>query len=69
MPIYTSYLTTEEYGISDLILNTASLIMPFVALATPNAVMRYTIENKTDERPFQISLQIYTLGMVILCGD
>lgn len=68
VPIYTSYLTTEEYGISDLIINTASLIIPFVALATPSAVMRYTIENKTDKRPFQISFQIYTLGMIILGG-
>lgn len=66
VPIYTSYLTTDEYGISDLIINTASLIAPFVALATPNAVMRYTIENKEDKRPYQISLRIYMVGMTIL---
>lgn len=64
VPIYTSYLTTEEYGISDLILNTASLIIPFVALSTPSAVMRFTIENKEDKRPYQISLRIYGIGML-----
>lgn len=66
VPIYTSYLTTEEYGISDLIINTASLIIPFVALSTPSAVMRFTIENKEDKRPYQISLRIYGIGMIIL---
>ena len=66
VPIYTSFLTTEEYGISDLIINTASLISPFVALSTTSAVMRFTIENKEDKRPYQISLKIYSVGMVIL---
>ena len=66
VPIYTSYLTTEEYGISDLIINTASLIIPFVALSTPSAVMRFTIENKEDKRPYQISLRIYGIGMLVL---
>ena len=51
VPVYTSYLTTEEYGISDIIISTSSLISPFVALATPSAILRYTIENKEDKRP------------------
>ena len=51
VPLYTSYLTTEEYGISDIIISTASLLAPFIALSTPSAVMRFTIENKEDKRP------------------
>lgn len=66
VPIYTAYLSTEEYGISDLIISTASLLSPFVALATPSALLRYTIENKEDKRPYQISLRILTIGMSIL---
>lgn len=66
IPIYTACLTANEYGVSDLIASTASLIIPFVSLATPNAVMRYTIEDNSDKRPFQISLKISMIGFSIL---
>ena len=66
VPVYTNCLTTEEYGISDLILGTASLIAPFISLATPNAILRFTIENKTDRRPYQVGIRIYVRGMIIL---
>ena len=66
VPLYTSYLTTEEYGISDLIISTASLLGPIVALSTPGAVLRFTIENKEDRRPIWGALYIYIKGMIIL---
>lgn len=66
VPLYTSYLTTEEYGISDLIINTASLIIPFLALGSANAVLRFTIENKEDKRPIQISIRILAAGSLLL---
>ena len=66
VPLYTSFLTTEEYGISDLIINTASLIIPFLALGSANAVLRFTIENKEDKRPFQISIRILAAGSLLL---
>lgn len=66
VPLYTSYLTTEEYGISDIIISTASLLAPFIALSTPSAVMRFTIENKEDKRPIWVAIQIYFIGMFIL---
>ena len=66
VPLYTSFLTTEEYGISDLIINTASLIIPFLALGSANAVLRFTIENKEDKRPIQISIRILAAGGLLL---
>ncbi len=65
-PIYTNCLATDEYGISDLILGTASLIGPFISLATPNAVLRFTIENKDDKRPYQVAIRTYCMGMCLL---
>lgn len=66
VPLYTTYLTTEQYGISDLILSTASLIGPFVSLATPSAILRFTIEKKEDARAFQFSKKVYLRGMALL---
>ena len=66
VPIYTFYLTTDEYGISDLIISSAGLLGPFVALATPTAVMRYTIENKSDIRPYNVSMLVLIKGLLLL---
>lgn len=66
VPLYTSYLTTEEYGISDLIINTASLLAPFIALSMPGAVLRFTIENKDDRRTIWVALRVYIIGMFVL---
>ena len=32
MPLYTSYLTNGEYGIVDLLVQTANLLIPLVSL-------------------------------------
>lgn len=66
VPLYTTYLTTDEYGISDLIMNTAALIAPFIALSLPGAVMRFTIENKEDNRTIWIALYVYVRGLLLL---
>ena len=57
LPVYTSYLSTEEYGIADVILTTSCLISPFVSLGMPGAIFRFNIENKDDYRPIALQLQ------------
>lgn len=53
VPLYTNCLTTAEYGVADLVSTTVSLIIPFLTLDINDAVMRFTIENKDDSRPFK----------------
>lgn len=62
VPVYTSYLTTEDYGISDLIITTASLVTPIFTLAIDNAVIRFTIENREDKRAYRIAIDIWLMG-------
>ena len=63
-PVYTYYLTTEEYGITDLVINTASLLSPFIAMGMASAVMRFTIENKEDKKPLHVATKVYIRGML-----
>lgn len=49
VPLYTSVLTTEEYGIYDLVVNTASLLLPILSLNILDAMVRYELENKYDK--------------------
>lgn len=41
VPLYTNYLTTEEYGIADLVFTTAQLIIPIVSIVIFEAVIRF----------------------------
>ena len=52
VPLYTNCLTTKEYGIVDMIGTTTGLIIPFLTLDINDAVLRFTIEKKTEKKTF-----------------
>lgn len=43
VPLYTNYLTTEEYGTADLVTSIATLIGPVVSVAISRAVIRFSM--------------------------
>lgn len=46
VPLYTSILTTSEYGTYDLIITTVSLLYPIFTLNISDAVMRFTMDER-----------------------
>lgn len=63
IPIYTGYLTTAEYGISDLIITTASLLVPIFTIDIQDAVMRFTLDkNYKKNDVFSVAIKILLLG-------
>lgn len=50
MPLYTSYLTNGEYGIVDLLVQAANLLIPIVSLGINTAVLRFGMDGETDRR-------------------
>ncbi len=50
MPLYTSYLTNGEYGIVDLLVQAANLLIPLVSLGMNTAVLRFGMDGETDRR-------------------
>lgn len=46
VPLYTSVLSTSDYGTADLLTNTVALLMPILSLQVQDAVMKYSIEKK-----------------------
>lgn len=50
MPLYTSYLTNGEYGIVDLLVQAANLLIPMVSLGMNTAVLRFGMDGETDRR-------------------
>lgn len=71
MPLYTYYLTVEEYGTVDLVLTTISLVLPVVTLSVYEAVLRYVMDrNDLSDKVFinatVVLLAGYTFMALIL---
>lgn len=60
IPFYTAVLTTAEYGVSDLIVTTTSLIYPFASVAISESIMRFSLD-KTNDKKSIFSIGIYTI--------
>ena len=43
MPLYTSALTTEEYGVSELLNSTTEIIIPLVTVCIIEALYRFPL--------------------------
>ena len=48
VPLYTNYLTTEEYGIAELVTTFSQLVIPFAGICINDAVIRFAL--KFDEK-------------------
>ena len=49
LPLYTAYLSTEEYGVVDLLNTYVSLLLPLVFLQIDQSIFRYLIDVRKDE--------------------
>ena len=67
IPLYTSILSTEEYGIYDIIVTTVALLTPFLTLVISEAVLRFAIDNDYDNRyVLTIGVTLVVLGSGVL---
>lgn len=61
VPLYTYYLTTAEYGISDMTTLVISIVMPLGTFAIGDAVLRFMIDDKKN------AVDIAAIGIAITC--
>ena len=50
MPVYTSILTTSQYGQVDLVTTTQGLLFPIVTLSMSEAIFRFVMKNGIDDK-------------------
>lgn len=67
VPLYTSFLTTEEYGNIDLVVNITNLIVGVVTIKISSAVMRYTMQDKSDIRYISHGFKVSIVGFLFMC--
>ena len=66
LPLYTALLTTEEYGLVDLLTTYASLIAVVIGLQMSQAVFRFLVTCRDDEHRLREILLIYVLASIFL---
>lgn len=58
VPLYTSILTTSEYGIFDIYATLSALALPILTCNIVDAVFRFSIDDKKDKE------QVFTIGTI-----
>ena len=65
VPLYTSVLTTGEYGIYDLVGNTINILIPLFTQDIADAVLRFSIKSNDDKRAvLGVGLKWFLLSLV-----
>lgn len=63
LPLYSFYLTTDEFGNYDLIIATVTLLVPFLSMQMSEAVYRWLLDSK-DEAGAEV--KIISNGLVVI---
>lgn len=66
VPLYTSILTTEEYGSADILSTTITLLYPILTLSIFDATLRFALDKKYDRKAV-LSTSILLTGIAALC--
>ena len=66
VPLYTSVLSTSEYGTYDLIISTVALLMPVLTCNISDAVMRFSMdEHYPREDVVKVGIRITLISIAI----
>ena len=57
LPFYTYYLTTSEYGTSDLVNTTVQLLFPILTLSITEGVLRFALDHAENKK------SVFTVGL------
>ena len=68
IPLFSSWLSVEEYGTFDLMCTYITMLIPIISLSVGDGVFRFSIDKRDDEKKQYITfgLLIYTLGSIII---
>lgn len=69
VPVYTSVLTSEEYGIYDAIMTTMQILTPLLIANISDGLMRFLLDKDKDKNQIiRICNKYLTIGVFLLAG-
>ena len=68
MPLYTTCLNESEFGIADILMQTANLIIPIAVIGISDGLFRFTIDAEPHRRKeiFTVSIITCTAKVLVL---
>ena len=68
LPVYTTYLTTDEYGTYDLVISIISFLAPIVTISLEESIFRFLVDTNSNRKKKYIISQvmIYTIISAIV---
>ena len=68
MPLYTAILSAEEFGVADLVAQTANLLIPLAAVGICDGLFRFALDTAEGDRKkvFTASMCVLALGSAVL---
>lgn len=68
VPLYTNILTTEEYGVFDVINTTVTILVPLLTMNICDSVFRFVMDKECSEKSVvSYSAKIFLTSQLILC--
>lgn len=64
MPLYTTVLTTEQYGVAELLNSTVEIVLPIATLSIVEALYRFSIDSEADHETLFVNSTV-----IVLLGD
>lgn len=65
VPLYTSVLTTEEYGTYDLFNTTIALLIPFLTLNIRESTIRFALDKTYDKKQVMSISVVYSIRSIL----
>ena len=70
VPLYTSVLSTTEYGSYDLAVSTATLLFPILTLNIVDAVMRFSMDCAVNKKTIAtIGMKFISISAILFAGN
>lgn len=66
MPLYTSILTTEQYGVAELLNNSIEIVIPIATLCIVEALYRFSIDDIDHSTIFVNSIFVTIIGDILV---
>lgn len=66
VPLYTMMLSTEEYGMVDLLTTTVALLIPILTIDIQDAVLRYVMDGYENAKILSIGIVVGIVGAIVL---
>ena len=68
IPLYTSYLTTAQYGTADMLFTISTILFPIFSVEITEGVMRYVLDKTYEsQNVLLIAIRTILIGSVVLC--